>query len=201
MERKNKKILAGMMAGFCVLSTQSVLENFSKLPMRGGNGLISYAMVDGDNGLLVGNGGIATKSSSNLQAFGASDKNAFEETNEVEKKLDASEEENEDKAQYEDGKTLIKDSEDKKRNIKHQGLPINGHHVHIRDTHFYIPDIKKQKLNGSKDIDGASDKNVVILDGNDVHANCEYRLNYETQEAELIKCRDASENDLKHLSM
>ena len=46
MERKNKKIVAGIMAGFCVLSTQSVLGNFSKLPMRGGNGLISYAMVD-----------------------------------------------------------------------------------------------------------------------------------------------------------
>ena len=49
MEIKNKKIVAGMMAGFCVLSTQSVLENFSKLPMRGGNGLISYAMVNNDD--------------------------------------------------------------------------------------------------------------------------------------------------------
>ena len=58
MEIKNKKIVAGMMAGFCVLSTQSVLGNFSKLPMRGGNGLISYAMVDDDYGLLVGNVGI-----------------------------------------------------------------------------------------------------------------------------------------------
>ena len=54
MERKNKKIVAGMMAGFCVLSTQSVLGNFSKLPMRGGNGLISYAMVDDDDDDAVG---------------------------------------------------------------------------------------------------------------------------------------------------
>ena len=54
MKRKNKKIVAGMMAGFCVLSTQSVLENFSKLPMRGGNGLISYAMVDDDDDDAVG---------------------------------------------------------------------------------------------------------------------------------------------------
>ena len=53
MEIKNKKIVAGMMAGFCVLSTQSVLGNFSKLPMRGGNGLISYATVDDNNGRLA----------------------------------------------------------------------------------------------------------------------------------------------------
>ena len=111
-----------MMAGFYVLSTQT---------------LVQY-------GLLVGNGGIATKNSSNLQAFGASDKNAFEETNEVEKKLDASEEENEDKApnnKYKDGK---------KRNIKRQGLPTNGH-VHILGTHCYIPDIKKQKNSSRND--------------------------------------------------
>ena len=36
MERKSKKILAGMMTGFSVLSTQSVLVNFQKLPMGGG---------------------------------------------------------------------------------------------------------------------------------------------------------------------
>ena len=38
MERKSKskKILAGMMAGFSVLSTQSVLGSFQKLPMGGG---------------------------------------------------------------------------------------------------------------------------------------------------------------------
>ena len=53
MERKNKKIVAGMMAGFCVLSTQT---------------LVQY-------GLLVGNGGIATKNSPNLQACGISDEN------------------------------------------------------------------------------------------------------------------------------
>ena len=58
MERKNKKIVAGIMAGFCVLSTQSVLGNFSKLPMRGGNGLISYAMVDDneEDNLITDNG-------------------------------------------------------------------------------------------------------------------------------------------------
>ena len=43
MERKSKKILAGMMTGFSVLSTQSVLVNFQKLPMGGGSSLISYA--------------------------------------------------------------------------------------------------------------------------------------------------------------
>ena len=36
MERKSKRILAGMMAGFTVLSTQSVLESFQKLAMGGG---------------------------------------------------------------------------------------------------------------------------------------------------------------------
>ena len=45
MERKSKskKILAGMMTGFSVLSTQSVLGSFQKLPMGGGHELISYA--------------------------------------------------------------------------------------------------------------------------------------------------------------
>ena len=36
MENKGKKIIAGMMAGFSVLSTQSVLTSFQKLPMGGG---------------------------------------------------------------------------------------------------------------------------------------------------------------------
>ena len=115
MERKNKKIVAGMMAGFCVLSTQSVLGNFSKLPMRGGNGLISYAMVDDENGLLVGNGGITAKHSPGLQAFGTSGKNALEDQHQEE--LDALREENEDKApnnKYKDGKKFIKYHEDKK---------------------------------------------------------------------------------------
>ena len=71
MERKNKKIVAGMMAGFCVLSTQT---------------LVQY-------GLLVGNGGIATKNSSSLQAFGTSNKNALEDQHQEE--LDASRDENE----------------------------------------------------------------------------------------------------------
>ena len=63
MERKNKKIVAGMMAGFCVLSTQT---------------LVQY-------GLLLGNGG----NSSSLQAFGTSNKNALEEEmNELENKFD-----------------------------------------------------------------------------------------------------------------
>ena len=36
MERKSKRILAGMMAGFSVLSTQSVLVSFQKIPIGGG---------------------------------------------------------------------------------------------------------------------------------------------------------------------
>ena len=36
MERKSKRILAGMMVGFSILSTQSVLGIFHKLPMGGG---------------------------------------------------------------------------------------------------------------------------------------------------------------------
>ena len=59
MNRKNKKVVAGIMAGFCVLSTQA---------------LVQY-------GLLVGKGG----NSSSLQAFGESnkdkDKNVFGESN------------------------------------------------------------------------------------------------------------------------
>ena len=65
MERKNKKIVAGMMAGFCVLSTQT---------------LVQY-------GLLVGNGGIATKNSPNLQACGISDENVTVENVTVENAL------------------------------------------------------------------------------------------------------------------
>ena len=36
MERRSKKIAAGMLAGCCVLSTESVLGSFQKLPMGGG---------------------------------------------------------------------------------------------------------------------------------------------------------------------
>ena len=43
MEIKSKRILAGMMAGFSVLSTQSVLGSFQKLPINGSCNLISYA--------------------------------------------------------------------------------------------------------------------------------------------------------------
>ena len=70
----NKKVVAGIMAGFCVLSSQT---------------LVQY-------GLLVGNGGIATKNSSSLQAFGTSGENALEDQHQQE--LDASREDNEDKA-------------------------------------------------------------------------------------------------------
>ena len=93
MERENKKIVAGMMAGVCVLSTQT---------------LVQY-------GLLVGNGGITAKHSPGLQAFGTSGKNALEDQHQEE--LDALREENEDKApnnKYKDGKKFIKYHEDKK---------------------------------------------------------------------------------------
>ena len=36
MERKSKRILAGMIAGVSVMSTQSVLGSFHKLPIGGG---------------------------------------------------------------------------------------------------------------------------------------------------------------------
>ena len=36
MERKSKRIIAGMMAGFSVLGTQSVLGSFQKLAKGGG---------------------------------------------------------------------------------------------------------------------------------------------------------------------
>ncbi len=50
MKHNNKKIVAGIMAGFCVLSSQTLAQY----------------------GLLVGNGGKIAKNSSSLQAFGAS---------------------------------------------------------------------------------------------------------------------------------
>ena len=56
MERKSKskKILAGMMAGFSVLSTQSVLGSFQKLPMGGGGcNLISYAETGNSTSISV----------------------------------------------------------------------------------------------------------------------------------------------------
>ena len=46
MERRSKKIAAGMLAGCCVLSTESVLGSFQKLPMGGGHELISYAETE-----------------------------------------------------------------------------------------------------------------------------------------------------------
>ena len=56
MERKSKskKILAGMMAGFSVLSTQSVLGSFQKLPLGGGGcNLISYAETGNSTSISV----------------------------------------------------------------------------------------------------------------------------------------------------
>lgn len=41
MKRKSKRIVAGIMTGFCVLSTQSMLKNIPKMPKMGDIQLIS----------------------------------------------------------------------------------------------------------------------------------------------------------------
>ena len=142
MERKNKKIVAGMMAGFCVLSTQT---------------LVQY-------GLLLGNGGIATKNSSSLQAFGTSGENAFEEMNELENKFD--------------NLKIEEDDDDDDENESDASREKNEEIVEV-----------EKKLDDSNIED--DDDDVGILDENNICNGCKYGL--VDGEAILLKVIDSDD--------